>query len=436
MNKSASVNEPNLELFPSAAATDKDYTSTFAKNMNLPVHRWFRFTAGFSALWVRDLLNEQKCRQNILDPFVGSGTVQIESKFLGQNSLGIEAQPFLHRIAKIKLNDQVDSKVINSVGKEVLQRAQDEAYPLDEYPPIIQKCYPDETLTNLNSLRKAYLEVKDQYPDEVVDYIWLVITAILRESSPVGTAQWQYVLPNKKSSQKYADPLMAYNAKLQQIVHDLRIVNQRISHEEINTNAYHSDARNMKEVHDDWADLVITSPPYANNYDYADATRLELSFWGEIHSWGDLQDTIRKYLLRACTQHVSKLKEQEEELLHSIYLKPIKKEFTQVFNELKAKRETQGGKKNYHLMALAYFYDLAQVFFELRRVCKNDAKVCFVIGDSAPYGIYLPVDRWLGELALHAEFSSYSFEKLRDRNVKWKNRKHRIPLQEGRLWIQ
>ena len=28
--------------------------------------------------------------------------------------------------------------------------------------------------------------------------------------------------------------------------------------------------------------LVMTSPPYPNNYDYADATRLELAFFGEI----------------------------------------------------------------------------------------------------------------------------------------------------------
>jgi hypothetical protein len=42
----------------------------------------------------------------------------------------------------------------------------------------------------------------------------------------------------------------------------------------------------------------------------------------------------------------------------------------------------------------------------------------------------------LGDLAIAAGFKSYTFEKLRDRNVKWKNRKHTVPLKEGRLWIQ
>ena len=75
-------------------------------------------------------------------------------------------------------------------------------------------------------------------------------------------------------------------------------------------------------------------------------------------------------------------------------------------------------------MAAAYFRDLGLVFKALRPICRDGGVLCFVIGDSAPYGVYLDVDVWLGELALNAGFKSYSFEKIRDRNVKWKNRKH------------
>ena len=37
--------------------------------------------------------------------------------------------------------------------------------------------------------------------------------------------------------------------------------------------------------------------------------------------------------------------------------------------------------------------------------------VCFIIGDSAPYGIYVPVDEWLGRLAIAAGFKEFHFEK-------------------------
>ena len=41
-----------------------------------------------------------------------------------------------------------------------------------------------------------------------------------------------------------------------------------------------------------------------------------------------------------------------------------------------------------------------------------------------------------GRVAVAAGFTSFAFEKTRDRNLKWKNRKHRVPLHEGRLWVQ
>jgi hypothetical protein len=48
----------------------------------------------------------------------------------------------------------------------------------------------------------------------------------------------------------------------------------------------------------------------------------------------------------------------------------------------------------------------------------------------------VPVIDWLGCLAVAAGFHDFHFERTRDRNVKWKNRKHRVPLCEGRLWVK
>ena len=87
-------------------------------------------------------------------------------------------------------------------------------------------------------------------------------------------------------------------------------------------------------------------------------------------------------------------------------------------------------------MIASYFLDLSKVWVALRRITTPASLICFVIGDSAPYGVYVPVDKWLGELAVASGFKSYKFEKTRDRNIKWKNRKHRVPLHEGRLWIE
>jgi hypothetical protein len=197
-----------------------------------------------------------------------------------------------------------------------------------------------------------------------------------------------------------------------------------------------TDARSCQGVLDGWADLIITSPPYANNYDYADATRLEMTFLGEINGWGDLQNAIRTHLVRSCTQHVAPLTGKTLGVLKEPILKPIAAELSATVALLDAEKETHGGKKPYHAMIAHYFLDLAHVWQALRRVTRPGGRACFVVGDSAPYGIHVPVDRWLGELAVAAGFKSFRFEKLRDRNTKWLNRKHRVPLHEGRLWVE
>ena len=141
-------------------------------------------------------------------------------------------------------------------------------------------------------------------------------------------------------------------------------------------------------------------PPYANNYDYADATRLEMSFFGDIQGWGDLQETARRYLIRSCTEHAARLsgttyKILDEPLLYNrSKLKSLKRQ--SCWN---LKKNTTAEKKPYHTMIACYFSDMAKMWVELRRVTSNGSLVCFVIGDSAPYGIYVPVHEWLGKFA-------------------------------------
>ncbi|MCA9155665.1 MAG: hypothetical protein KDA38_12790 [Planctomycetales bacterium] len=299
------------------------------------------------------------------------------------------------------------------------------------YPPLIEKCYPPETLERLNAIRVGWEKVNDGSAES--ELCWLAMVAILRATSPVGTAPWQYVLPRKSKAQPL-EPFRAFRDQVGMMAADMSTFHGAIPPK--SGGVLNDDARSLKNVPDDWADLVITSPPYANNYDYADATRLEQSFLGEISGWGDLQTTVRPHLVRSCTQHVAPSVKETVEVLARESLEAIRAELVETCIRLGTERETRGGKKPYHTMLAFYFYDLSQVWLSLRRVARRGSTVCFVVGDSAPYGVHVPVERWLGELAVAAGFRSYRFEKLRDRNTKWKNRKHRVKLHEGRLWVE
>ena len=239
---------------------------------------------------------------------------------------------------------------------------------------------------------------------------------------------------NNKTKKRVMEPFFAFQQQIGIIKADLRWMQIRANRSCANVIA--GDARTFADITSRNVDAVITSPPYANNYDYADALRFEMTFWGDVKGWGDIHDAVRRYLIVSSSQHSSRERLVLDDLLASEAVAPIRTELAQVVHELADVRESHGGKKHYHTMVAAYCRDISLVLQQLRRVCKSGSRMCWVIGDSAPYGVYCPIERWIAELAIAAGFTHHSFDKLRDRNIKWKNRKHRVPLKEGLLWIE
>ena len=408
-------------------------SGTFLDNMKLPVHRWFRYSAGFSAEWVQTIIqSERPC--SILDPFSGSGTVNITADKMGIPSFGYEAHPFVYRLALAKTCWTYSPELFLEKGHELLNLGMRLTPDLSRSKnTLLAKCYSIEALEQLFRLRDAWISLYATANSQLAKLTFLAVTAVLRQTSSAGTAQWQYILPEKKKA-KTIEPNTAFKNQIVIMAEDMLTMQA----EQCNSKAHivNGDARTHEGLQDNSIDLVITSPPYANNYDYADATRLEMTFWGEINSWGDLHDSVRQHLICSSAQHASKEKFILGEVLSSKHLFCIQKEISTVCEELATIRETKGGKKHYHTMIAAYFKDMSQIIQSLRSVVKKQGKMYFVIGDSAPYGVYVPVDKWLGDIAIAAGFSRWRFEKLRDRNVKWKNRKHRVPLHEGILVIE
>lgn len=400
--------------------------------MNLPVHRWFRYSAGFSAQWVKTALQGWHITKNqmVLDPFVGSGTVPLVCDTLGLSSIGIDAHPMVSRICKAKLLWDTDLMKFVDFSEKVLRKYPSMVREEFSYPPLILRSFDTSALISLDALKSSWVEVQDGSAES--ELVWLALTSILRSTSSAGTAQWQYILPNR-IKKKIVEPISAFQQQIQIIKDDMNWMQQQ----ELTSCAtiITGDSRNLAN-HAKNIDAVVTSPPYANNYDYADALRFEMSFWGEVNGWGDIHDAVRKYLIVSSSQHSSKEKLKLEILLSDVNLLPIRNELTQVVNTLADVRESHGGKKHYHTMIAAYCRDISLVLQQLRKVCKPGVHMGWVIGDSAPYGVYCPIEIWIAELALAAGFNTYKFEKLRDRNTKWKNRKHRVPLKEGILWIE
>ena len=136
-------------------------SGTFTDNMKLSIHRWFRYSAGFSAEWVASEIirfeEETNEKAIILDPFTGSGTTNIVADSLNVESYGFEGHPFISRIAKTKQLWYIDSQYFEEAAIKVYNLAKKNNLKSSRHDEnnLLGKCYSFESLNQLDKLKEA-----------------------------------------------------------------------------------------------------------------------------------------------------------------------------------------------------------------------------------------------------------------------------------------
>lgn len=416
---------------------------TFKDSLKAPIHRWFTYPAGFSHKAVEHSIEKYGIiqGQTIYDPFMGSGTTNLVAKTLGINSVGTEAHPFVYQIAKAKLNWDIELKSIKDFTELVQKKLSKKSGDLkikrlqNEFPELILKCYEEKTLYDLWALREL---IAENLEDEGIRrFFFVVVTAMLRNVSIAATG-WPYIAPNKvKTSSIDKDVLVEFVLLANQMAKDIQVIKlwSNNKYKESKHNLINGDSRNTEGlIANQSVDHVFTSPPYLNNFDYADRTRLELYFWGHAKSWGDISQQIRTVLMTSATTQISRTDVRYEIANEFAKECPKVTDFIgESIEKLAILRKTKGGKKSYDLMVAGYFNDMHKIIKDVYRVMKPKTKALFVLGDSAPYGIHIPTDKLIGDIGIGIGFNSYEIEVLRTRGDKWKAnpQRHNIPLREG-----
>jgi len=416
---------------------------TFQDNLRAPIHRWFKYPAGFSYRLVEALMDDRGLVPGnwILDPFVGCGTTAVVAKERGINSIGIEAHPFVWWVARVKCFWEYDMSSLHrsmlTLIRHLHQARWDEVGTVDKYPALVHKCYSPANLQKLDFIRETIYQL--DCPDEERDFFLLALTDTLRTASRAG-AGWPYIAPSKYHEKQERDAIEAFCQQVQAMYKDLLVVQgRRQLHVRSECLLLQMDARDPYPVEPESIDLAVTSPPYLNNYDYADRTRLEMYFLGWARSWRDITEQVRDRLIVAATTQIRRsafpdhpLSDDVREVAPRVYA-----ELSDKIHQLEERRRHKGGKKSYDLMVAGYFNDMLQVLKQVYRVLKKGSEFVLVLGDSAPYGVHIPTEEYLGELGLGVGFREYRIQPLRTRGEKWGHnpQRHKVMLKESLLTL-
>lgn len=391
--------------------TPTETSVIFKDNMDQPIHRWFHYAEGFSNEFVNHYFNKYNidANKNVFEPFMGSGTVGLCSKLNNINSFGVELNPLMHFISKVKTNfEKYSLKEFQHLKDEILLPQSPSISP----PTFLknERHFLPEVLIEVLKIKEAVFSLPD-VPEK--DLLKLAFANILLKSSNAKRVP-SFGYKGKKKVNKDL-PFQLFNASINTINEDLiKMSDVELGKVEI----VMGDSRN-KHFENNSADIALTSPPYANGIDYVTDYQLEMG-------WLDLIDESKKAQLRDGMVAYDKTRSK---ILRDFYLEG---DFYQEEHLMKVINSLEGissdyWKKDIHLVLLKYFDDMYKVLSNTYDILKSGSRFILVVGDSLFKNVYVPADLLIG---IMGEKVGFEFESIQIARTRYSGQSRSFKLRE------
>ena len=385
---------------------------SYQANKDRPGLRWFKYKEGFSAQLVHDALDAGT--GPVLDPFAGIGTTVLIAGGARRRATGIEIMPVGARVARAIshvaecANLGADWGAVEKTAARLLRALSGgEADAAFRFPHvrITAQAFPPKTEDAIAKARAFLSRIEDERIRMILD---VACMSVLEEVS-YTRKDGQYLRwdsrcgrtlrggMNKGFIPGYAEAL---KRRIGEIVQDAPALARcyrgcapRIIEGSV--------LRELPRLADHSVGLTITSPPYANRYDYTRTYALELAWLGyDRAAFGEL----RQALISATVENHSK-----GPLLECEYARPEvlaqartalarQAALAEVLDALRARRAELG---NPHVIRLVanYFSEMAIVIAELARITRPGGRVIMVNDNVQYHGQEVPVDLILSAVA-------------------------------------
>jgi DNA modification methylase len=373
----------------------------FASNKLLPIHRWVPWIAGFSSEFVRDALNKViKNGGVVLDPFSGVGTTLVEAVLSGHKATGFEVNPYAALACRVKVEaSQISVEVLND---EIL-KFQDfySSAILSSYTP--QSTPPTGFKTRANfyspSVLKKVLIVQD-FIASVQDATLQNLFKLAFASTMIRYSNYSYEPSLSRRVSAGKEEILDFPvdqiilSKLIDMSDDIKWLRNNFTIT-TNTKVINDSFFNYEKyllAHS--IDLIITSPPYLNNYHYNRNTRPQL-YWLEYVAHPQDMKPLEYANFGKYWQTV-----RDKEYLDLDFSIPNLdlEEKIQAIRKLNTDKGIYGGNgwANY---AVSYFNDCYRFAKAIKYCLKSGGMAFVVMGNSILQGISIPTDRYFGKIA-------------------------------------
>lgn len=293
----------------------------------------------------------------ILDPFCGSGTTLVEARLQGIDSVGVDVNALACLLSKVKatplseaqshfVNDFIAQLTAESYLWQFGQRKAIKVHPVEGLEHWFQKNVAEE----LTFIREKIWEVSDE---DIQDFLKIVFSSIIvrvsNQESDTRFAAIEKNVPDNFTLNLFLERVTNFHKRVQEFSYQ--------ANGSANLEIYNADSRNLQFLTAETFDLIVTSPPYANTYDYYLYHKFR-------KRWLDLSVRFAQY------------------------------------KEIGSRREFSSLKKD----PQKWIEDLQQCFNEMARVLKAGKLAFIVIGDSIIRKELLKMDEIITDLVPRCGF--------------------------------
>jgi len=199
----------------------------------------------------------------VLDPFVGSGTTLLEASLLGRPSIGVDnnAVACLVSRAKISQYSQGDLQLLCDFCNSLPDFRDSNGTLIDTNIPIYKErdgWFDPDALLDLGFIKAQINTLPEPAYSLALATLSSIIVRVSYQDSDTRYARVQ-------KAYRSGNSLKWYKLKLSQAIEGIK---ELIAHPRASSKVYLADTRDLSFIDDHTVDLIVTSPPYLNAYDY------------------------------------------------------------------------------------------------------------------------------------------------------------------------